>query len=156
MFPTLHGIRYTCVISLRNFSALLRSHSSPSSCVEPLLYSSCAWSRSTRPLAGLWSVAAAVAENSSTAHCTVSREYFVRSGNSCLCCCALHCPGSAAGGQPALWEWSWGCLPSLLFLRWDAWKMPSAGTTATPATAAGSRGSTSVPRCLISSFRNPS
>lgn len=53
-------------------------------------------------------------------------------------------------------ELSWGCFPSLVFLRWDAWKMPSAGTTVTPATAAGSRGSTSVPRCLISSSRNPS
>lgn len=113
MFPTLHGIRYACVISLRNFSALLRSCSSPSSCVEPLLYSSCAWSRSTRLLAGLCSVAAALAETASTTHCTVSREYFVGSGNSCLCCRALRCAGSAAGGQPVLWEWSWAGAVSL-------------------------------------------
>lgn len=70
-------------------------------------------------------------------------------------CTVLEVPleGSRCFGNAAE---RWGRFPSLLLLRSDAWKMPSAGTTATPATAAGSRASTSAPRCLISNFRNPS
>lgn len=160
MFCTLWEIRCACVISLRNFSALLRSSTSPSSCVEPLLHFSWRWRRSWRRSSRLLEGLCSVAENASTIHCRLSRDYFLTSGNSCWCCRASQCAGSAAGGQPVLWEWSWTLglfpFPSLLFLRSDAWKMPSAGTTVTPATAAGSRASTSVPRCSISNFRSPS
>lgn len=133
-----------------------RRFHTPSSCVEPLLYFSWHWRRSSRLLEGLCSVAAAVAGNASAIHCGVSREYFLTSGNCChpaAPCSVLAVPleGGRCFGNGAE---RWRC--SLLSLRSDAWKMPSAGTTVTPATAAGSRGSTSVPRCSISSSRNPS